>query len=194
MQTCAALEILLSASRYSPEQWKPVGSWNGMINVSKHIPVDYKILALIRSTCEAVSPVCVRACVRVHVHRGHIFEVILFFFFSFFLLCHVFFFTNIPNQGETHIFSCSFWRFEVRDSLCFVPELGWTWGCLLPQIHIHHSPIKFRAKDWTQILILWLNKFPTGICFSPSELCNELCEPKKILFILFKNSARDKIN
>lgn len=100
MQTCAALEILLSASRYSPEQWKPVGSWNGMINVSKHIPVDYKILALIRSTCEAVSPVCVRACVRVHVHRGHIFEVILFFFFSFFLLCHVFFFSQISRIKE----------------------------------------------------------------------------------------------
>lgn len=46
-QTCTALQILLSTSRYSPQQWKPVGSWNRMRNVSKHIPVDYKISGLI---------------------------------------------------------------------------------------------------------------------------------------------------
>lgn len=140
-QTCTALQILLSTSRYSPHQWKPVGSWNRMRNVSKHIPVDYKISGLIWSTCEAVSPESVCVCVRVHVRW--------FWFFPFLppLSCCVMFFflTNILIKGGIHIFSCRFRRFEAPAS-CFVPGMGWNWACVLTQTRIHQCPSNPEPK------------------------------------------------
>lgn len=175
-QTCTALQILLSTSRYSPHQWKPVGSWNRMRNVSKHIPVDYKISGLIWSTCEAVSPesVCVCACARA--------LILIFPFFYPPLSCCVMFFFSQTSWLKEEFISFPAGSEGLRLPL---PALCQEWGeiervCWRRLASINVLQIRSQ-KNWTQILITWPDQYPTGICCSPLDLC----EPKKVLLSVY---------